>query len=183
MNKNNKGFMLAEVIITSTIVMTAMVSLYFTFNKIYNKYKTLMTYQNVDGMYAIEEITDNLFKDEDAYNFNRVIQKIDNDNKFYIIQNNTCKELSGQSLEKCQPVLNAFGIETMVIIKENETQLNEVSDNTTNQPFKKYLEYLKKYYKINKGEGYYLIILEYKNNNKYNYSSMELGNNKQGSDF
>ncbi len=35
MMKNNKGFMLVEVIVTSTIIVTAMIGLYTSFNKIY----------------------------------------------------------------------------------------------------------------------------------------------------
>ena len=35
--KNNKGFMLAEVIITATVIITALVSLYATYNSLTNK--------------------------------------------------------------------------------------------------------------------------------------------------
>ena len=36
--KNNKGFMLAEAVITSTIVLTTLIGLYATFSRLYNLY-------------------------------------------------------------------------------------------------------------------------------------------------
>ena len=46
--KNNKGFMLAEAIITSTIVLTTLVGLYANFMKLYNVYKIRDTYYDID---------------------------------------------------------------------------------------------------------------------------------------
>ena len=58
--KNNKGFMLAEVVVTSTIVLTSLISLYITFNKLYNNYEIRSNYYDVDGIYAIKNMINNL---------------------------------------------------------------------------------------------------------------------------
>ena len=110
MKKNNKGFMLAEVVITSTVVMTAMISLYFTFNKIYARYNTLTTYKNVDGMYAIENIIDNMISDENTNtNINKIISS---SNNIKIIDNRQCKI----STEYCTINQQAYNIQNMYII-------------------------------------------------------------------
>jgi len=44
MIKNNKGFMLAEVVIVSAVIMTCLVTLYTSFNKMYNLYKDTYNY-------------------------------------------------------------------------------------------------------------------------------------------
>ena len=56
MIKNNKGFMLIEAIITSTIVLTMLIALYTSYNKLYNNYKTKNTYYDLDSIYATKEI-------------------------------------------------------------------------------------------------------------------------------
>lgn len=172
MKKNNKGFMLAEVVITSTVVMTAMISLYFTFNKIYKRYNTLLTYKNIDGMYAIESMIDSMLEDG---SINEVISK----NNGIIINNEGCFKKNGNGLNYCMLLKDTYNINNMIIIPKQKEKISNLSVTVTNQTFKEYLTYLTKYYSFNDNDNKYLIILEYKidnsNNNSYNYSSMELG--------
>ena len=161
MKKNNKGFMLAEVVITSTIVMTAMINLYFTFNKIYTRYNTISTYKNLDGIYAIENITDNLIEDQ---NINTILANKEG----VIIKDSKCKI----SEEYCINTQLAYSIENMYIVKMDNTQVDNLKT-SAKATLKDYIDYTKKYYKYD--ANHYLIILEYKNGNKLNYSSMELG--------
>ena len=162
MKKNNKGFMLAEVIITSTIVLSAMVGLYLTFNKLYIKYNTISTYKNIDGTYAIENIVDNLIADQ---NLNNILAN----KSGRVIVNGECQIIETY----CENIKLAYNIENMYIFKMNEESVNELKEQVKNPTFKEYLDYTKKYYKYD--ENHYLIVLEYKNENEFNYSSMELG--------
>ena len=168
MKKNNKGFMLAEVVITSTVVMTAMISLYFTFNKIYKRYNTLLTYKNIDGMYAIESMIDSMLEDGS-------INEVISNNNGTIIGNDSCTDIIKENY--CNSLRETYNITNMIIVEKNKDKINGLS--VTNQTFKEYLTYLTKYYSFNDNDNKYLIILEYKidnsNNNSYNYSSMELG--------
>ena len=169
MKKNNKGFMLAEVVITSTVVMTAMISLYFTFNKIYARYNTLTTYKNVDGMYAIENIIDNMISDENTNtNINKIISS---SNNVKIIDNSQCKI----SPDYCAINQQAYNIQNMYIIKKDNTIINNLKNTVTNNTFKDYLTYISKYYNFESNLNNHLVIIEYKDGEEYNYSSIELG--------
>ena len=65
MKRNNKGFMLVEVIVTSTIVVTTMILLYSSFNKLSNNYKTKNSYYNLDATYATKEMINSMLKSDD----------------------------------------------------------------------------------------------------------------------
>ena len=62
--RNNKGFMLAEVVIVSTIVTSVIVSLYTGFNRVYKFYNERSHYYDIDGLYALKTISDLLLEEE-----------------------------------------------------------------------------------------------------------------------
>ena len=70
MKKNNKGFMLVEVIITSTVVITTLVAFYTNFEKLYKKYNENNNYHDIDGLYATKEVINYFIKDDSVDNFN-----------------------------------------------------------------------------------------------------------------
>lgn len=57
---NNKGFMLAEVIIVSAIIVTVLVTMYSGLNKLYIKYDDVSRYYNIDAIYAGKTMSDYL---------------------------------------------------------------------------------------------------------------------------
>lgn len=57
---NNKGFMLAEVIIVSAIIVTVLVTMYSGLNKLYIKYDEVSRYYNIDAIYAGKTMSDYL---------------------------------------------------------------------------------------------------------------------------
>jgi Tfp pilus assembly protein PilE len=90
MIKNNKGFMLIEVIITSTIVLTTLIALYASFNKLYNNYRIKNNYHNLDATYATKEIINSMLKNDEG-NINNYINTIIPNSKYgYIIKNGYC---------------------------------------------------------------------------------------------
>ena len=50
---NKKGFMMAEVVVVSAIVVVTIGGLYVSYNKIYSKYKTLLSYNDVTTLYRL----------------------------------------------------------------------------------------------------------------------------------
>ena len=48
---NNKGFMLAEIIVVSAILATALVGLFTTFSKMFLEYEKRSVYESVDAIY------------------------------------------------------------------------------------------------------------------------------------
>lgn len=70
MRKDNRGFMLAEVIIVSSIVVTVLVTMYTGLNKLFVKYDELSRYYNVDAIYMAKNVEDYLI---DSYQMGSVI--------------------------------------------------------------------------------------------------------------
>ncbi len=123
MNKNRKGFMLAELIITATVIIGAMVGLYASYNRIYSLYKKRNNYYHVDGVYATKEMTNHYMKD----NFNKIIN--DNLEKrketettnyyemkyyFYIIKDGKCID---ETDETCQAIKDLYQVENMLLVE------------------------------------------------------------------
>ena len=52
--KNNKGFMMAEVIIVSAIVLSVITMLFISYNKIYSAYNTRINYNDITTLYRLQ---------------------------------------------------------------------------------------------------------------------------------
>ena len=76
MKKNNKGFMLVEVIIVTVIVATIMTSLYVAFVRVYKVYDIKDKYSNVDGIYALNMIMDYYVDNITINNIRKIAQII-----------------------------------------------------------------------------------------------------------
>ena len=79
MKLNNKGFMLAEVIIYASVIIVTLVSLYAGFARVYKAYEIRSTYYDADSVYALKTISD-YFIDEMV--FNSYISGINNTNRY-----------------------------------------------------------------------------------------------------
>lgn len=147
MKKNNKGFMLIEVIVTSTIVVTTMIALYTSFNKLYNNYRTKNSYYNQNGLYAIKETINAMTK---AYisnvNINGFINKNFYSNNYgYIIKNGS---RCAMNLEICSNLINLYKINNMILVEYDKTILYDIKNQVENQTFKDYIDYIISYYDI-----------------------------------
>ena len=177
MKKNNRGFMLVEVIITSTVIITALVTFYYEFNKIYVKYNEKNNYHDLDGLYATKEVL-NYFLTNDNFDFNGYVSQIFNNssNKYYsyIIKNGTtslemncsnaaCNEIKNKiqstaNKESINSIKNLYNIKNMIITeyekcdldstKCNLTNVDDVKKSISNSTFKDYIDYLISYYNI-----------------------------------
>ena len=85
MKLNNKGFMLAEVIISASVIIVTLVSLYAGFARVYKAYEIRSTYYDADSVYALKTISD-YFIDEMV--FNSYISGINNTNKYVEFKKN-----------------------------------------------------------------------------------------------
>lgn len=61
---NNKGFMMAEVIIVSAIVLTLLTTVYISFSKLYTLYLTRIDYYDVVSLYELAYYRDVLIEKE-----------------------------------------------------------------------------------------------------------------------
>ena len=164
--------MLAEAIITSTIVLTTLVGLYANFMKLYNVYKIRDTYYDIDGVYAIKNAIDAMIDDGslagtlvlDDCNYNLII---DNNNNICTVSNN--------NNYYCNFLKDTYNIKKMYVIKYDKDSIAELKNQVLNQTFKDYLNYIEKYYNFNMDEDNkysYLFVVEYQKNQKYYYSSL-----------
>lgn len=171
--KNNKGFMLAEAVITSTVVLTTLIGLYTTFTRLYNLYNIRATYFDIDGVYAIKGMVDHLI---DTGNINVQLGKLENNdtsNYASIVSAGKCIDSND---DYCSSLKNFYNIENMFIVKYDKNKVDLVGKGVTNQTFKDYIDYISNYYAFNDEDGYvYLFIVEYKNGDDLYYSSLGLG--------
>ena len=65
---NNKGFMMAEVIVVASIIVVALVGLYVSYNKIFSIYNKRVDYYDVATLYELANIRDD-FSESDLESF------------------------------------------------------------------------------------------------------------------
>lgn len=187
MIKNNKGFMLIEVIVTSTIVVTSMIALYASFNKLYNSYRTKSSYYNIDAVYATKEIINAMISTEViGQNMNKFINNtFFNNTNGYIIANNKCNSNTNEYDEvlynvpeyTCKSVQELYNIINMIISEYDKESLLQLKENgNLNQTFNDYIDYVITYYGITKNEEYnYIILTEMQTgDNNYYYANLRM---------
>ena len=117
MKKNNKGFMLAELVIVSAVVIGTMVALYTGFNKASINYKERSKYYSIDCLYAGQTIK-NLLIDE--FKLTDLLNNTEN----YIDINEYCKSVGESSAfnQYCQAVYKRYNIDKMYLVKYNKEE-------------------------------------------------------------
>lgn len=191
MRKNNKGFMLVEVIVTSVVIIVAMVGLYSTFSKLYSRYNEMDNYSSVDGIYATKEMVHYLWQND----FNAFVNS-SLDTKLYqfIIKDGTC-QVGGVF---CNHLQAFYKIENMVFTEYDKCDLVVDSKHNTdfncktqeglflpitNQTFKDYIDYVVGHYNIenanlvnesDEDEFSYIILTEIYDGKDYYYSNLRI---------
>lgn len=165
--------MLAEAIITSTIVLTTLVGLYANFMKLYNVYKIRDTYYDIDGVYAIKNAIDEMINDGSLAG----TLKFDPSTSGYksLISTSDICQVASVSSGYCAFLKKTYNIKNMYVVKYDKTSIGDLSSDNLTQTFKDYLDYIKKYYNFNMEEDNkysYLFVVEYQKNDKYYYSSL-----------
>ena len=198
MKKNNKGFMLAEAIISGTIIITSMILLYQTFNRIYVKYQEKNNYYSIDAVYATKEMIANLMDN----NFSKTINNITSKSNHYIlVADGICQSsnidhegntISISGLEKfcnndenSKSINKIYNINNMIITEYDKTVLeelkNKLSNNTEltiNQTFKEYIDFVIGYYGVSNHDTQYtyIVLTEIKDDkNNYYYANLGIG--------
>ena len=63
MKKNNRGFMLVEILLVVTVIVTSMIFLYVQITNMDDTYDSVFHYNTVTGIYAMENIKNFLIDD------------------------------------------------------------------------------------------------------------------------
>ena len=172
MNKNNKGFMLIEVIITSTVVLTVLIGLYTSFSKTYNNYLTKNTYYNLDASYATKEIVTQAIA---SNTFSKFINENLEQNQYgYFIKNGQCNSEQITILD-CKNIQKFYNINNVIVLENHLTSFNTLKSGETNlnQTFYDYIDYLINYYELKKEKGpyKYIVLTEITDKEYYYYAA------------
>jgi len=147
---NNKGFMLAEVVVVSVVVVTIIVTLYAGFNRVYTAYNERSKYYDVDGLYALKNIADLLIEDNSINNITS--NDIDLTDGYY------------------KTIKDVYDIENAYILDYNFISNSDNYSNGMND----YINYLDR--SLDFDEEYdYILLLEREVQDKYYYSSLRIG--------
>lgn len=140
MIKNNKGFMLAEVVIVSAVLITTLVSLYAGFAKVYKAYEERSSFFDTDSIYALKSIEDTLI---DEGLFNNIINEINTSNYVsYLAENLTDDSYINSYLKE---LLGNYNIEYFYITKYDNASLTTIIESDANNIiFNDFLKYLQK---------------------------------------
>lgn len=165
MKIGRKGFMLAEVIIVSVIMITVLVTMYIGLNNVASAYDTRNRYYDVDCLYAAIEVNNVLLK-----NYSGIINQT--------IQNDEVRTLSDEVSD--QDVLDVISFKQFYNTKVNDNinfyltpydkdkvleLINLDSNKSTKETFDDYLKYLSGNLDFNDGYDYMIIAERIDNNN------------------
>lgn len=152
MKKNNKkGFMLAETIVISVVVLGALIFIYTQFMTVNKSYQNSFHYNTVDKLYATKNIVEYIKTDGLYLLMSSLTDEyidITDCSSAYFVEGNYCENL-----------LHNLHAKTVLFTKEDITDLKKVS----NLPFS---EGLKRYIKTMSfdKEDRYRIIVEFEDN-------------------
>ena len=151
---NNKGFMLAEVVIVSAIILTTLVVMYKGLNRVYSNYNRLSNYNNIDSIYASKTIFDYLVDSHLIEN--------------YIKNNNDCINITNND-NMLTEIASQYNAKYVYLVKK----INQNSCQTMNNDYlNSYIEFLNK--KISDQDSYnIMIITEIVEDNKHYFGSFK----------
>jgi len=187
--------MLIEAVIASTVVITAMVGLYSSIQRIYNKYQSRDDFFSVDAMYASSETVRYLMDNGNLNHVMNLLAKNDNDetnseSQVYLIKENICNNISDDSefqdgywSDFCGILQELYGVKNMIIADYDKNVIEKLPETATqfNETFREYIEFLIGYYNIkednvgvsDESEVYqYIVLTELEEEGRTKYASM-----------
>ena len=143
MKLNNKGFMLAEVVVVSVVLATVLVTLFSGLMNVSSAYETRNRYYDVDSLYAAMDINDILIKNESSLIYSTSAVELAKDGDVGVYEN---------FYEKTNYSIDSYIIPYDVNVLDSLKNLN---DNVT---FSEYLDYLSGNIDFNDNYDYIVII-------------------------
>ena len=193
MKKREKGFMLVETLIVSTLVSTVIIVLYLQFSNVVKNFNNDFNYNSVNNMYATQNIKKMIMNDNNGI-FYTDLKKILDDNiynqtSYFLEVSPDCNasstleySLSNNSCTKLSDLTNFYGIERILFTRESvnfrDTEYNLINDSG----FEKFIksiktEYTDKDYENGNAIFNYRIIIKFSNNKSNNqYATLKMSN-------
>ena len=157
MKKNNRGFMLVEILIVVTVIVTSMIFLFVQISNMNNSYDEVFKYDTITSIYAMENIKKFLVNDN-------AIKKLE-DGMVYVdyIDLSNCDTTYITNLSYCTTLFEKLKVEKIYFTSQNVMNLYTKNFGLEMNKYIKQISY-------DKTNGY-RIIVEYKDNT---FSSMKL---------
>ncbi len=153
MRKNNKGFVITEVLILSTVIVGLLVFMYIQFKNINRSYQYSFTYDTVEGMYLANNIINYINEKE----YDTLVEKLNQSGKNYLDITKCDVDIFSTS-SYCQKLFDASKVEQVIFTEENLSKL-KTNMNGINEDMKKYINQIQT---INSKTDH-RIIIKYKN--------------------
>lgn len=176
MKKNKKGFMLAEAVVSASVIITSMILLYSTFNRLYLLYSEKNSYYNIDAVYATKTMINSLMDN----NFEKYINDIFVNSTYKVIIDDTiCNQNeSGTNDSLCTKLKDLYKVNRMIISEYDKSTLEEdIKNLSINQSFKDYIDYVIGYYGVSNHDTKYsyIVLTEIKDGDDYYYANLGIG--------
>lgn len=161
MKLNRKGFMLAEVVVSASVVAVVLVTMYIGINRMTAAYDKRNRYYDLDAQQVAMEVNDLLKRDSEQNNFTSLTDN------YYSLEDIEV------NYSKLKEVFNSLGENINTYYVKNEDGFNTMKSLNINQSFKDYLDYFIS--KTNFDENYsYFIVVELKKNDDYYYYTLKV---------
>lgn len=160
MKLNKKGFMMAEVVVVSAVILGVLVSIYSSYSKVFRRYSEVLNYYNVDGVYKLVTVRDKMIGASRFSNINFVLNYTDS---------------LGVGYFKCTPEICLTNDNVYFIKKSKLNAIINNSETGMSDSFKEYLSYLRNAVTFS-SNGNYIMVIEWPRDdetNYYNYLELE----------
>lgn len=170
MKKNNKGFMLTELMVVSVAILVLFIAVYSNFYPNIGEYENRLYYNNIDTEYALfyTRVMYLKYLKANTTTKNNLLTNVSNNNYVTLIENGTCNNynFSNEFLNKCNINAKKFNIKTLILTSYNPEKIKTSS--FTDGKLAKYISYIPNY---NSDDELYRLIIKtdygYANSNFY----------------
>lgn len=152
MKKNNKGFMIVETLIVSTVVLGVLVYMYAQFKSLNNSYNQTFKYNTVENIYKTNEIKK--FIESDATGNMITLLKATEKNYLNITE---CNQDTYNNVTFCKKLYDNLSIKSVLLLSENVTSVINSSLDDFDIGMQRFLKYISNNYSGN----YHRIVVEY----------------------
>lgn len=152
MIKNNKGFVVTEVLILSTVIIGVLVFMYIQFKNINREYQYSFKYDTVTGLYLANNILNYINND----NYDLLVNTIESNNSPYL-DITSCSDQLFTSNYYCEELLEKSNVEKILFTEENLGKI-KLKINELDPDIQKYIKQIP----IINSQNDYRIIIKYK---------------------
>ena len=153
MQKNNKGFMITEVLIVSTIVFSILIFMYAQFRSVYNSFYQTLKYNPVESIYKANEIKS--FIESDAKN--NIVDLLSNSQNKYL-DITECNIQTYNDVKMCKLLYEKLEIKQLLLLSEDVTSAVASNLSQLDDGMIKFIKYINNNY----SGSYHRIVVAFK---------------------